>query len=718
VAASPARRLALAAALAALWAPSAPAAPERGHVRAELLAETESVRPGTPFDVALHLRMDDGWHTYWKFAGDSGLPTKLRWDLPAGFRAGEIRWPAPERIEAPPLTSLGYSGDVMLLVTLTPPADLPEGRVTLRARADWLECADICVPGSADLGLTLPARHAPPRPDLRLAGPFAAARARLPLADGAGWTFRAARRGDAWVLSAAAPEGIDGGLAGLYFFPSEAGLVDLSAPQIFRRAGRDHALTVPAAATEGAPPVRLRGVLVTPDGWRGPRSETALELDAPVEAPSAPPARRGLAAALGLAFLGGLLLNLMPCVLPVLALKVLGFAQQAGGDRREAARHGALFAAGVLVSFWALAGTMLALRAGGEKVGWGFQLQSPAVVAFLALLFFVLGLSLLGVFEIGLSLTRAGGWAPGGGRRGAFANGVLATVVATPCTAPFMGAALGAAVALPAAQAMAVFTSLGLGMAAPYLLFSLAPGWLRFAPKPGAWMTALQKVLGLVLLATTAWLAWVFARQTGAPAFARLAAALAAAALGAWAWGRFAAPHRPAGVRRAALAAAWTLWLGGWAWASTAAGRSEGKTSAGPSTSVDAPALERKRDEVAWERFEPGRVEEERAKGRIVFVDFTADWCLTCQVNERVALRSAAVRRRFREADVAAFKADWTQRDETITRALQDLERTGVPVYALYPPDGGDPELLPAILTPAAVLDGLERAISRRKTNR
>jgi thiol:disulfide interchange protein DsbD len=404
--------------------------------------------------------------------------------------------------------------------------------------------------------------------------------------------------------------------------------------------------------------------------------------------------------ALLFAFVGGLILNLMPCVLPVLSLKVLGFVKQAGDDKQRAATHGLAFTAGVLLSFWALLGVLLALRAGGQQIGWGFQLQSPGFVVCLSFLFMLLALNLFGVFEVGSSLVAAGNLAAGReGLAHSFWNGALATLVATPCTAPFMGSALGYGLSQPALVSFAVFTALALGMAAPYLLLATSPRLLRFVPKPGPWMEGFKQLMGFFLLATAIALVWLFGRQAGPDGMGMLLGGLLFAGLGAWVFGRPSAS--PAGsVLRTALAA--TL---------VAVGLGVSLTAGGARASAPQAAAAHAED-GNWERWSQARVDELRAQGRPVFVDFTADWCLTCQVNAKVALDTQAVSERFKEYGVVQLKADWTLRDDDITRALASYGRQGVPVYVLYGRDpGASPRLLPEVLTPGVVLEHLDEVL-------
>ena len=612
---------------------------EPPHVRADLLSESAAVRPGTPFTVAVRLRHDPGWHTYWRNPGDAGLPTRAEWRLPPGFSAGPIQWPVPGRIGDETVLNYGYSGEVLLPVEIVPPGDLPKGEAALAARLTWLECKDVCIPGEAEVSLRLPVSKRPAPPDEKIVSLFALARTRLPLPAGLRNLRAGIGGGRLWLSFPASV-----GEGPFDFFPGDHDIYEAPKDRREQRRGGDVLLDFQAPERASAGTL-LSGVLVSESGWRGPGSERGLSVEAPLaaappslpampgERAAPPPAEKspaGFWLSVGLAFLGGMLLNLMPCVLPVLSIKILSFLRQAGGNAAAARRHGFLYSAGVLVSFWILAGTLLALRAAGKSLGWGFQLQSPVFVAFLAVLFLLLALNLFGLFEIGTSLTRLGGAAAG-----AFGGGVLAVVAATPCTAPFMGAALGYALARPPLESLAVFTSLGVGMAWPYAALTSSPRLLNLLPKPGPWMLAVKKFLGLMLLGTALWLGWVFARQI--------------------------------------------------------------------LPSIGTPA------DSFWEPFSAARVEQLREEGRPVFVDFTADWCLTCRVNERIALRDEAVRRRFRELNVAALKADWTRRDPAVTQSLSEQGRASVPMYLLYPPDSkNEPQVLHTILTPKIVLDALK----------
>jgi len=446
-----------------------------GHLQAELIADVASIEPGRPFRAGLRLVMDDNWHVYWRNPGDAGLAPKLKWDLPIGFAAGEILWPAPERFEAPPLTSYGYHHEIVLPVDITPSAGLrPGDSVTIAADAQWLVCREECVPGQAALALRLPV-SAQARPATgEIADLFNEAIFTLPIAIG-DWGVSASIHGSELQLHLRPPDWLTGRIDAVTFFPYAQQVIANSEPQGLSASADGYVLRVPLSAQRQGDPAEVAGVLFSPSGWRGAGSEPAMEFSSAVEAGAptvaAPASVDGITsvwAALLFAFLGGMILNLMPCVLPVLSLKILGFVRQAEEGHHSAVRHGLVFTAGVLVSFWLLAAALLLLQAGGAQLGWGFQLQSPAFIVVLAAFMFLFGLNLLGVFEVGNFLTGlGGGTAVKGGLTGSFVAGVTATVVATPCTAPFMGSALGFSLSQPAWVAMTIFTVIGLGMAAP-----------------------------------------------------------------------------------------------------------------------------------------------------------------------------------------------------------------------------------------------------------
>ncbi len=672
------------------------------HVEAELVASQAVAVPGKRVTVALRLAHEAGWHTYWKNPGDSGMPTRITWTLPAGVTAGGILWPRPERLPVGPLMNYGYEGEVLLLTELDVPASWSAGEsLTIGAKVDWLICKDVCIPGGTTLSLVLPTAAAP-RVDATWAPRIEATRAEIPVATtGAPVVVKVTDRHI--ELEVTAP-----GLERLDFLPVTPDVVDNPSRQTFEKTATGGRLLLTAATRFEGAIQTLDGVLVATPGIGGAHA-VEVSLPYPGGAPKvrASPAAAGmgadeirvaagdgpglgLLAALLFAFGGGIVLNLMPCVFPVVSIKILGFVEQAHGDRADLRRHGLVFAAGIVVCFWAVAGLLIALRASGEALGWGYQLQSPPVVAGLAVLFFLLGLNLSGYFEVGATVqSAAGSVRDRNGLLGAFLSGLLATAVATPCTAPFMGAALGFALTQPAAEAMLVFTALALGMALPYVLLSFAPGLTRWLPRPGRWMETLKQLLAFPLYLTVVWLVWVLGEQLGPTAGAKLLAGLVVLTAAVWAWRRFSASSPTGGAVAGVVLLAGALWL---AWPS---GQPQAtKTAAG------------------WVPYSEASLSAARAKGP-VFVDFTAAWCVTCQVNKRTVLETDAVRTAFAASGITLMEADWTQRDEEITRALARLGRSGVPVYAVYPAAGAAPELLPELLTRDTVLAALARVKPR-----
>ncbi len=714
------------------------------YMETELVVETTSVKPGQPFWAGLRMKMDEHWHTYWRNPADSGLPTKIHWALPDGFQAGEINWPYPQKIVLDILASYGYEGETMLLVEITPPADLaPGGTVDVGAYASWLVCADICLPGESGYQVTLPVSTDAPQADERWTDLFARTRENLPVAV-PGWHVEAAITDSTVALHAAPPEWFPGNLTSVEFYPYYEDLIDYVSPQKLEKTETGYLLTMRRSGFYTGRPEQIAGVLVSPDGWRGPGSERALAASAvyadvlpaaiavigpagsgETAAGTGISAVSGLAAtvasgdlvsglwqALLFALVGGLILNLMPCVLPVLSIKVLGFIHQAGDDPAKARRHGLVFTAGVLVSFLALAAVLIGLRAGGEQLGWGFQLQSPAFIVVLSVIIFMFGLSLFGVFEIGTSLVGLGGRADSGsGLSGSFLSGVLATVVATPCTAPFMGVALGYALTQSAVQSLAIFGFLGLGMALPYLTLSSVPALLRYVPKPGAWMESFKQFMGFLMMATVVWLLWVLNLQTDPNLVALVMVLLVLVALGSWILGRWGGIAAGSRSRMAARAAAAVIII-----ASMVTVLSQVPAPAGQERTAAASTYSAG---LEWEPFSRQLVQDLRTSGKPVFVDFTAAWCLSCQVNKRVALSDRRVVEQFENLGVVPVQADWTSRDPEITRALAEFGRNSVPLYVLY--TGGpdfEPEILPELLTPGLVLDALKKVESGSAASR
>jgi thiol:disulfide interchange protein len=686
--------LVIAIACAAGSAGAAPVA--RDHVEVELVAERDAAAPGETLRVGLRLAHEPHWHTYWINPGDSGLATRLQWALPDGVQAGEIEWPAPTRLPIGPLTNFGYDGEIVLPVTLRIAPDVQIGStLPLSVKASWLVCKEECIPGDATLTLDLPVRASGATEATAHAALFEQARRATPRTD-AGWNATLRREGDLLAVT------VDAGGAALDATTLEMFPV---LPQVFATslgnvevAGTRATITAPISDAFVALPATLD--LVIAQGAGGQRE--AVLVRAQTEGAAATPATDAastaasgpvegapsgsLSIALVLAFFGGVLLNLMPCVFPVLALKALGLAASAH-DRAAARREGVAYLAGVVASFLALALALLALRAGGAALGWGFQLQSPWVVATLALVMVATGLSLSGVWAPGGAWMGAGqSLVARGGVRGAFFTGVLAVVVASPCTAPFMGPALGYAITQPAAVALLVFAMLALGLAAPLVALSFAPALARRLPRPGAWMDTLKQVLAFPMYLAALWLFWVLGRQAGVDAMTQALFAALAVGFVTWRLGR------PVEGRAARLGRAFAI-VAGLVVAVLAVAAIE------PRAHVD-----------GREPWTQTRLAALRAEGQPVFVNMTAAWCITCLANERVALSTEAVREAFGQHGIVYLEGDWTQRDDAITAYLAQFGRNGVPLYVLYPRGGGPPRVLPQVLTPGLVLAALAEA--------
>ena len=696
------------------------------HSDITLVSDVASVQPGQSVTIALRLTLDKGWHTYWINPGDAGLPVKATWTLPAGVTVGALQFPTPHLTPQPPLMSYGYENAVFVLADLRVPASAVVGSsVQITGKADWLACADVCLPATGPLSLTLPISAAPSTSATADARSIAASRAQLPVASDT-WQVRAISTDSGYVIAAVPSAGVAAKLVAPYFFSDSADVLEHASPQRVARAGDTLFIALPRAKFAKTASTALHGVLAadvaaaTQYSWRvatnvsaevsaaqraravallasaktqsvGGAGEAAPAAELSAAMPD-PGADMSVFVAIGFAFIGGLLLNLMPCVFPVLSVKVLALLEHGGGNATRGRRHGLAFGAGVLLSFWLLAGVLMALRAGGEKLGWGFQLQSPIVVALLALLMFALALNLSGVFEIGLTLTQLGAKGAGTGYSDSLLTGVLAVLVAAPCTAPFMGAALGFALVQPAFVGMLVFTALALGLALPFVILASAPQLLRFLPRPGAWLETLKQLFAFPLYATVVWLLWVFGQQAGVDALAVMLLALIVFSLGAWTWARGVRFDRA--ITRIAAA---SVMLGAVIVTTLSATRMSKPAAVATVT-------------PGWEPWSEQRVSELRNEGRPIFVDFTAAWCLSCQVNERVALRTQAVERAFSAANVALLRADWTSRDSSITNVLASFGRSGVPLYVLYPAGRGAAAILPAVLSPGIVVDAVKKA--------
>ncbi|MCB1180900.1 MAG: thioredoxin family protein [Chlamydiia bacterium] len=665
-------------------------------VIASLLSEEDAIRPGRPFWVGVQLKIAQGWDTYWQNPGDVGFPTQVAWHLPEGFAVGDLEWPCPQRFSNESLIGYGYTDTVLLMAEVTPPSALAIGqKVKIEADVCWLACSASCVPGSAKLSLVLPVTETDPSVNQSVSDYFTVVRENLPKPmEGGNLTAQAAE--NKIILKFEPAKGQFGNVVEAMFFPQEGG-IDHGAPQTLKAESQGFTLALQLA--EGESPSTIKGVLLVSEKETGVKR--AIIVDTTLDRTSK--AVDGVSSvwiALGLACVGGMILNVMPCVLPVIALKIFSFVKMAGEKRSLIFKQGALYSFGVILSFWCLSGALLVLRAYGQGVGWGFQLQEPVFVVILAIILFLLGLSLFGVFEFGTSMISLGQKAsnkPLSPLMSSFWSGVLATLVATPCTGPLLGPALGFAMTLPPLLTLLIFTAMGFGMASPYLLLAAFPKLVRFLPKPGNWMLIFKQLMGFLMMTTVAWLVWVFGAQTDNMAVFGLLMALIVLAMGAWIFGQWATPVKKRVVRYAAtMIALMVVLVGGGFAIHTAKIHKEMYSDSEQTVNVGY---------AGWEAYSPERVRELRAEGHPVFIDFTAKWCLICQTN-KVALHSRESEIAFEKAGVVKMIADWTRKDQQISNQLDQLGRTGVPVYVLYPADpSAEPLILPQTLTTSVITD-------------
>ena len=660
------------------------------HLTAELTSLAPSIAPGGKLEAGLVLTLEEHWHVYWINAGDSGEPPKIKWTLPSGITAGAMRFPIPSRLPLGPLMDFGYEDGVAFPVELTAAKNLKPGPVHLDANVSWLVCREVCIPGKAHLGLDLTVDpKAPQNPEH--VGALGESLDLIPddLLPRMKLTVNGGKDDFVFTLHTGDKE------SDAEFYPFEQDQILNAADQLTEVIPDGIRLRVKRSPDLKTLPKEIHGVLRLSDSQ-------AYDITAPVvpgevaqEAGKTAAAASGVttATAIGLAFLGGIILNLMPCVFPVLFLKGLALVQSSSEERSRLRAHGLVYTLGILVSFWAIVAVLLTLRSTTNQIGWGFQLQSPTFLAVLALGLFFFSLSLAGQFDLGLTFTSAGdSLTRKQGYVGSFFTGVLATVVATPCTAPLMGAAVGFALAQPAGITFAVFTALGLGLALPYLLLSFQPAWTRLLPRPGAWMETLKHLTAVPLFATVIWLTWVFGRLfstagggQGVDRVAKLLVGFLLVAVAGWALAK------------------WPAKLG-----STIAAVVLG------AAALFATLYQPKDTTLAWQPFTEATLKEARAAGHPVFIDFTAAWCLSCQVNERLVLRSAEVQKEFADGKVTLLRADWTQYDPAITNQLASVGRSGVPTYVIYPSESrAGADVLPELLTKPIVLDALKKDMRR-----
>lgn len=690
--------------------PRGEAAESGAHVSPQaivtLISDVDRVAPGQSFRVGLRQKLAPHWHTYWKNPGDAGVAPNLSLKLPEGATANEIAWPGPDGVAVGPVRNFGYENEIVLPVTVTAPATIAPGQTfSIVAEADWLVCEKQCIPEAGSFRLDLPVSGVSIPASGDVAAAFAVTDARRP--ERRGWTARLIDEGAALALTVEGDDISPMAVKSAFFYPAEWGVIVHAAAQ--RLSVEDGRLRLAIEKGPAFNPQNDASGLLSISGDDGHTHwiEIAPSVDAaPIIGAAGGGAKLGvsakdaeslpLAQAALFAFLGGLILNLMPCVFPVLAIKAASVARLSGGALREVRLAGLFYTLGVLVAFVALAGALLAARASGAAVGWGFQFQSPIFVAAMSWLLLAIGLNLSGVFEIGLTATGAGqSLAQKQGHAGSFFTGLLAVVAATPCTAPFMGAAVGAALASPPFVCLALFVALGLGLAAPYTLLSLVPRLARLLPRPGVWMLRLRQGMAFPMYASAAWLVWVLAQQAGDLGVLVALAGALLVGFGAWTYG-----VAQQGSGRALLPRGLA--------AASAVGLVVLLPQLGAATT---PSVAATASSAGSEPFSSARLAALRQEGKPVFINLTAAWCITCLVNERTTLSSAAVKEAFQSRGVAYLKGDWTNQNPEITAFLRSFAHDGVPFYVFYPADGKDAVLLPSVLTEAAVVGELRRTI-------
>ncbi len=664
-------------------------------VQAKLLADTTAIVPGKPFTVGLLLHMVPHWHTYWKFPGDAGIPTEIKWKLPDGWKAGEIQWPIPLKLSEPgDIQIYGYHDEVLLLQEITPPSSLDGSTVQLIAEASWLVCEKICIPGSANVKLDLPVAGQSASANDEM---FSKYRRALPQK----WPELSVARASWERTGAELRLTVESAALANYpsadFYPVPDETVVVGHPKAERSADGKITFRIPIE-TANKNLSALGGVVVFGQA-DNTLERNAWTLTPPVATAVGPAFSEGLARFLLFGFLGGLILNLMPCVLPVISLKIFGFIQHAGQDRRAILRSGLAFVAGIFVWFVGLALLLIALKSAGREITWAFQFTNPYFVVAMSAIVLVFALNLFGVFEISLpQFANRGllGWTAKEGEAGSFFQGVFATVLATPCTAPFLGPALGFAFTQSGWTILLMFLAIAAGMASPYVLLSAKPAWLRLLPRPGPWMVHVKQLMGFLLLATLLFLLAVLGAQRGVEAIIWTSCFLLALSLACWMKGAFLVPTASSVSRFVSLVLMLLLVIGG-AWYFIGERFATAKTVSAETQTIG-----------GWKPFTPQLLESELKQGNAVFVDFTAAWCLTCKFNEANVLDSAPVREAFERHGITKIKADWTNADPEITKILKQFGRPGVPMYVLYPGNHAEPILFPELLTKNMILEKLE----------
>ncbi|TVR16243.1 MAG: DUF255 domain-containing protein [Balneolaceae bacterium] len=675
----------------------------------ELVSEQKTIQPGQTFWIGVHQELREGWYVYYRNPGDSGMPLMLEWVHDKDFQIGDIEWPTPLWIDVSAgMASHGYYGSVLFMMEATAPEDLiPGEEYTLMAEADWLICEVLCIPEYADLELTLLVTDEEPIYNEDNLALFNNTRTQLPVVLDY-WKAEATIHSSGATLTLSTDEFPLPDYSEIVYFAKEEGEIENGAAQPFNVDGNTITIELKKSTYKSGDIDRLWGLVYNASGWDEAGTIPSIIVDvspgeesvAASDVATMPVLSSRFMLILVFAFIGGMILNLMPCVFPILSIKVMNFMQMAGHDPKKVRLHGYMFGAGVLLSFLFLALLLIGLRAGGQELGWGFQLQTPAFIAFMTFLMFALGLSLMGVFEIGNSLINVAGKAnTGEGMRGSFFSGILATVLATPCTAPFMGTAIGVAITLPATTSLIIFAALGLGMAAPYVLLSSFPALMKFMPKPGAWMETFKQAMAFPLFATAIWLIWVYGQQAGIDGLTRLLVGLLLLSLGIWILHRWKAVQISGTARIVSRSIATAIIIGGFLFSVPQAGSESPGNEISSSNGFG----------IDWIAYSESGLQQKIDEGNNIFIDFTAAWCITCKANERIVFSSDRVKDKFNDLNFVMVKADWTNRNPEITRALESFGRNGVPLYVIYSPSLEEPMILPELLTPGIVMDALEK---------
>lgn len=670
------------------------------NVHFALIPEKSSIQPGQPYWVVLDLNMANGWHTYWKNPGDAGMAPTVTWKLPPGYTATPIHWPTPQSFVVNDIVGYGYEKEVLLLVEIIPPTQLPEQEIEIEASVQWLVCSDEqCVPGDEHAVLKVPVKNSHAQTFGQSKALFKKARQALPASVTEG---SASLVGNQFEVKMPLPA--NASAHNIHFYPEEQGVISpLEEVKLSTSSdGNKLCLLIKKSDADAS---SIKGVVALRNQNDPSQIAYAAAIDFPIANAGVNTALlpsdsevSGLGIALLLAFVGGIILNLMPCVLPVISLKILSFIKISGKDRRLIFKHGMAFSGGVLISFWILAAILIILQASGRSLGWGFQLQDPTFISLLAALLLVLSLSLFGVFEVNMAISSGqSSQKESHPLTQSFGNGVLATLLATPCTGPFLGSAVGYALVAPAYETLLIFTSMGLGMTLPYLCLAAYPKLLKFLPKPGNWMVTFKELMGFPLLLTVVWLIWVFQAQTNSIAVTLLLAGFWTLSLACWLYGKLSQTSKGTLMRWTTMALLVMSLIG-----------SAGLIYSSTSQQILAIQSEASVGASDWEPFSSERIADLHKKGIPVLVDFTAKWCLICQANHLV-LSTTRVADKLAEQGVVKMKADWTKHDEAITQELRKHGRSGVPLYLLYDADPNSaPKVLPQVLSPDTVIQHLE----------